>query len=127
VEEALRYDAPVQFLFRRATQDVEVAGATIPAGSMVMVIFGSANRDERRYPNPDRFDVGRDASGHVAFGHGIHFCLGAPLARLEGEIALGTLVRRLRGLELLADPPEYKENIVLRGLAALPAGFASAS
>ena len=123
VEEALRYDAPVQFLFRRATREVEVAGATIPGGSMVMVIFGAANRDERRYPNPDRFDVTRDAQGHVAFGHGIHFCLGAPLARVEARIALEALFK-FDSLARTGDGKvELIDSIFLRGPKRLPLTF----
>ena len=88
VEEALRYDAPVQVLFRTATQDVELAGTRIPKGAYVAPLLGSANRDERRFPDPDRFDIDRDPQGHVGFGFGKHFCLGASLARLEARIAL---------------------------------------
>lgn len=124
VEEALRYDAPVQFLFRRTTQDVELGGTKIAQGTTVLPIFGSANRDERRYPDPDRFDVTRDASGHVAFGHGIHFCLGAPLARLEARIALEALLSRLSDLRRTEEAVELIPSFFLRGPQRLPLTFA---
>jgi cytochrome P450 len=123
VEEALRYDAPVQFLFRRVAKAVELSGTRIPEGSLCMVIFGSANRDERRYADSERFDVTRDASGHVAFGHGIHFCLGAPLARLEGRIALEALINRLPDLRRVDDSVELVPSFFLRGPQRLPLAF----
>jgi len=99
IEETLRYDAPIQILFRTATQDVEIAGTKIPKGAYVAPILGSANRDERRFPDPDRFDVTRDAQGHLGFGFGKHFCLGASLARLEARCALEALAPELPRLE----------------------------
>jgi cytochrome P450 len=99
IEETLRYDAPVQILFRVATQDVELAGTRIPKGAYVAPLLGSANRDERRFPDPDRFDVARDAQGHLGFGFGKHFCLGASLARLEARVALEALAPELPRLE----------------------------
>ena len=123
VEEALRYDAPVQFLFRRTTRAVALSETTIPEGSMATVLFGSANRDERRYADAERFDVTRDASGHVAFGHGIHFCLGAPLARLEGRIALEALIQRLPGLQRVEAEVELVPSLFLRGPRRLPLTF----
>jgi len=124
VEEALRYDAPVQFLFRRTTRAVELSGTTIPEGSMTTVLFGSANRDERRYADSERFDITRDASGHVAFGHGIHFCLGAPLARLEGRIALEALTQRLPDLQRTETSIELVPSFFLRGPQRLRLAFA---
>jgi cytochrome P450 len=126
VEEALRYDAPVQFLFRRAAKTVELSGTTIPEGSLCTVLFGSANRDERRYADSERFDITRDASGHVAFGHGIHFCLGAPLARLEGRIALEALLRRLPDLRRVEPEVELVPSFFLRGPQRLPLTFTPA-
>jgi len=123
VEEALRYDAPVQFLFRRAARAVELSGTKIPEGALCTVIFGSANRDERRYADSERFDVTRDASGHVAFGHGIHFCLGAPLARLEGRIALEALINRLPDLRRVDGSVELVPSFFLRGPQRLPLAF----
>ncbi len=120
LEEALRYDAPVQFLFRLVMEDVVVAGTKIAKGSMVMPVFASANRDERRYADPDRFDLARDAQGHVAFGHGIHFCLGAPLARLEARIAFERLLPLLPRLRRTETPIERIDNMLLRGLRRLP-------
>jgi cytochrome P450 len=101
LEEAVRFDAPVQLVFREAVADVELAGVRIPAGAVVVPIIGSANRDERRFPDPDRFDVTRNPQGHLGFGFGKHFCLGASLARLEAKVALEALApelvrRRLR-------------------------------
>jgi cytochrome P450 len=127
VEEALRYDAPVQFLFRTATRDVEIAGTTIPAGSVVLPVFGSACRDDRKYPNADRFDVTRDASGHLAFGHGIHFCLGAPLARLEAKIALEALLTRLCDFKRVDLALELVDLMFLRGPKSLRLRFERAS
>ena len=127
VEETLRYDAPVQFLFRRATQDVEMAGTTIPEGSLTVVLFGSANRDERRFAEPERFDVTRDAQGHLAFGHGIHFCLGAPLARLEAKVALEALLSRFRNFARKEHEVEYVASVFLRGPQRLPLTFEPAA
>ena len=125
VEELLRYDAPVQFAMRTAREEIELAGLTIPKGAQITLLLGAANRDPEQFPHPDRLDITRADNHHIAFGFGIHFCLGAPLARVEGEIAFRTLVRRFRGLELQTERPEYNENIVLRGLASLPVGLAA--
>jgi cytochrome P450 len=115
VEEALRFDAPVQFLFRRTTKNVKLAGGKIPEGALVLPVFGSANRDERRYADSERFDVTRDAGGHLAFGHGIHFCLGAPLARLEAAVALEALLTRFTDFEGTDGPVELISSQFLRG------------
>jgi cytochrome P450 len=122
VEEALRYDTPTQFLFRHATCDAEVAGRRIPEGSTVVPLFASANRDERKFQHPDRFDVRRDARGHLSFGQGIHFCLGAPLARLEALIALEALVQ-LPGLRQTESQLEQVSPVFLRGVKRLPLAF----
>jgi cytochrome P450 len=122
VEEALRYDTPTQLLFRTATCDVELAGMTIPKGATVVPIFASANRDECKFPEPDRFDVRRDARGHLAFGHGIHFCLGAPLARLEARIALEAVLR-LPGLHRTDERVEQVSSFFMRGAKRLPLAF----
>ncbi|HJY80013.1 MAG TPA: cytochrome P450 [Candidatus Binatia bacterium] len=92
VEEVLRYDSPVQVVFRQTTQEVELDGGTLPAGATILVLLGAANRDERKFPDPDRFEVARNPQDHVGFGYGIHYCLGAPLARLESRIALEALL-----------------------------------
>jgi cytochrome P450 len=109
-------------LFRKAMEDCEVAGVPITKGSMVVPIFASANRDEAKYPAADRFDVTRDAQGHLAFGHGIHFCLGAPLARLEARIALEAMFERL-GEVRPAGEPERVDSFFLRGLSRMPLAF----
>ena len=127
VEELLRYDPPVQFTGRTALQDMEIGGVTIQKGQQTVLLLASANRDPDQFPDPDRLDIARADNHHIGFGFGIHFCLGAPLARVEGEIVFGTLARRLRGLELRTEAPEYKENIILRGLRALPVGFTAGS
>ena len=123
VEEALRYDAPVQFLFRTAAQDVDLADTTIPQGSIVLPLYASGNRDERRYPDPDRFDVSRNAQGHLAFGLGIHFCLGAPLARLEARVAFEELIGRFPSLRRSDEPFERVDSPFLRGIKRFPLAF----
>ena len=123
VEELLRYDGPVQRTARITNADVELAEHKIPKGSMVVPVIGAANRDPAHFPDPDRLDVSRPDNRHIAFGFGIHFCLGAPLARLEGQITLGTLLHRLPRLALSTERPEWRESQVLRGLKALPVSF----
>lgn len=120
IEETLRYESPVQMLFRIAREDVDLHGQRIPKGAMVWPVLGSANRDEARYPEPDRFDIHRDASGHVAFGHGIHFCIGAPLARLETRVAMEEMLPLLARAHLAEQPLEYIDAFFLRGLKGLP-------
>ena len=127
VEEALRYESPVQFLFRVAAQDVKLAGTAIKQGTIVLPLYGSANRDERRFPDPDRFDVTRDTQGHVAFGYGIHFCLGAPLARLEAKVALEEILMRMPELSTKGAAVERLDSFFLRGLRSLPLGFTPVS
>ena len=119
VEEALRYDGPIQFLNRHATSDFELGGVTIPKGAQVVALLGSANRDERRYPDPDRFDVTRDTRGHVAFGLGAHFCLGAALARLEARSALEVLVPELASLARVRPEREFLDSYQIRGRSRL--------
>jgi len=119
VEEVLRYEAPIQVVFRTATRDAEVSGTPIPAGSLVAVLLGSANRDERRFEDPDRFDVTRDPRGHLAFGFGEHFCLGSALARLEARAALEALVPELARLERTTAAREMVESFLVRGPRSL--------
>ena len=107
MEELLRYDGPVQRTARIPSEDVTIGGRTIPKGEMVMPFIGAANRDPAQFPDPERLDIARADNRHIAFGWGIHFCLGAPLARVEGQIAIGTLVRRLPKLALATERPEY--------------------
>jgi cytochrome P450 len=123
VEESLRHDAPVQMMFRTATADVEIAGTTIPRGATVAALLGSANRDELVFADPDRFDPARDASEHVAFGHGVHFCLGAALARLEARVVLEELVACAPRLEP-AGPAQRVASLVFRGPTRLPLRYA---
>ena len=120
VEEGLRLASPNQGLFRQVTRDVELEGVALPQGSTVWVMFGSANRDERFFPDPDRFDPDRpNLREHVALGHGAHFCIGAPLARLEARVAVEEIARRAVRLELPAQPLVYEPSYILRGLARL--------
>ena len=123
VEELLRFDSPVQFTSRLLKEDVTVSGKTLRAGQMVLLLLGAANRDPAQFADPDQLDVGRQDNKHVAFGMGPHFCLGAPLARLEGRIVLQTLLNRLPGLRLDGPEPEYRDNFNLRGLKALKVAF----
>ena len=118
-EEVVRFESPVQTFFRTTTREVDVEGVRIPEGEKVLLFLAAANRDPRRWQEPDRFDVARKASGHVGFGSGIHACVGQMLARLEADVLLGTLARRVEAIELDGEP-ELKLNNTLRGLARLP-------
>jgi cytochrome P450 len=122
IEELLRYTSPLEFsAFRVAREPVAIAGVTIAKGDVVLGVLGSANHDESRFPNPDTLDLARETKGHVAFGAGAHFCLGAPLARLEGRIALTTLFRRFPDLRL-AEPAAglpWRRGLFFRGPARL--------
>jgi cytochrome P450 len=122
VEEALRYDSPVQGLPRVAAQEVELGGEKIPEGARVMLMIGAANRDPERWSEPDRFDVTRDTTGHLGFGFGIHFCLGSHLARLEARCALEAIVTRLPNLRAAGEVVRTP-NPILRGPARLPVAF----
>lgn len=119
VEECLRYDSPVQMTTRIALRDVEYDGVTIQRGQQIALLFGAANHDPAKFNQSDVFDITRDPNPHMAFGNGIHFCLGAPLARLEGQIALETVARRLPDLRLAGDPTR-RNTYVLRGFRELP-------
>ena len=119
IEETLRYDAPIQFLYRRARKGIELHGTLVRKGEIVIGLIGSANRDERRYPDPDRFDITRDASGHLSFGFGIHFCLGASLARLETRLVLEALLPELTKRKLNASAVENVDSFLMRGPRAL--------
>jgi cytochrome P450 len=126
VEELLRYTSPVQIATERYTsEDVTVAGRTIPRGELVLAVLGSANRDERQFENPDTLDLTRDPNKHLAFGKGVHHCLGAPLARMEAKIAIDTLLRRFPNLHLTGTPEslEWHRGLFLRGLEKLPLAF----
>ncbi|MEV4740974.1 cytochrome P450 [Streptomyces sp. NPDC049555] len=125
VEEFLRYDGPVErAMLRVATEDVEIGGVVIPAGSLVTVGVAAAHRDPGRYPAPDRLDVTRGDRTHLGFGHGIHFCVGAPVSRMEGRAAVGTLLRRVPDVVLDESVPlRWRPTGVLRGLETLPVRF----
>jgi cytochrome P450 len=122
VEETLRFDTPVQLMFRTATTAVEIASTTIPRGATVLALLGSANRDATVFAEPDRFDPDRDATEHLSFGHGVHFCLGAALARLEARVALEELVARAPRFSR-AGEVERVSSIVFRGPTRLPVTF----
>ena len=123
VEELLRFDGPVQRTARIPSEPVIFGGKTIPAGEMVMPFISAADRDPAQFSDPDRLDLGRTDNRHIAFGWGIHFCLGAPLARVEGQIAINTLVQRMPKLALASDKPDWRVSLTLRGLERLPVTF----
>ncbi|MFE5405586.1 cytochrome P450 [Streptomyces sp. NPDC056580] len=116
VEELLRFESSVQFWHTRsAVEDIDIAGTTIPAGAPIFLAYGSANRDPERFTDPDRLDLERRDNAHLGFSQGIHFCFGAPLARLEVQIAVGEFVRRVQNPRLVEDPPPYRHNQIFRG------------
>jgi len=119
IEEALRFESPIQFLIRRVARDVELAGTRLEEDSHVAVLLASANRDERQFEDPDRFDIHRREKGHLAFGFGPHFCLGASLARLEAKVALEALVPELAHLERQDPETELIQSLVVRGPSTL--------
>jgi pimeloyl-[acyl-carrier protein] synthase len=125
VEELLRYESPSQHTGRIAREDVQIGGRQIGKGQAVMAIMAAANRDPERFPDPDRLILDRSDNKHLAFGWSSHFCFGAPLARMEGQIAFETLLRRLPNLELVPGPLTWRNNSGLRGLMALPITFSA--
>ena len=120
LEETLRFDSPVQNLGRETTRDVEVRGVVIPRGSRVMVSFGAGNRDPERFEDPNEYRLDRQDDRHLAFGQGRHFCLGAGLARLEGQVVLNALLDRFEHIKPGAAAPQRLHSTVIRGFDALP-------
>ena len=124
IEEVLRYRAPLQWMFRLTTRDVKLHGQTLPAASLLLAMIGSANRDPQVFTDANRFDITRDPNPHLAFGHGNHFCLGAPLARLEARVALTELLERLDGIGFASDAPwEPRKGLHVHGPTSLPIRF----
>ncbi len=123
VEELLRYESPIQHTTRVAHEDTELGGKTIRKGQTVIAVMGAANRDPEQFPDPDRLDICRQDNRHVAFAYGSHFCFGAPLARLEGQVAFETMLRRMPNLRLEPGSLTWRGNLDLRGLTALPITF----
>ena len=127
IEELLRYDAPVQLDVRVALEDMEFEGRQVRKGQGVMVLLGSANRDPEMFSDPDRLDLSRQEANHISFGRGIHHCLGASLARLEGRLTFEALLERFADIRMKADRPVFRDNIILRGLEVLPIGARKAA
>jgi hypothetical protein len=130
VGEALRYDSPLQMTKRLATRDVEIGGKVVPGGDQVLLCLGAANRDPEAFARPDAFDIGRDAAAHLAFGHGMHGCLGGPLAQLQAEVAFDYLYRRAGHVELAVKPDELEwqdHSFIVRGLKRLPVSLRGAA
>jgi len=128
IEEVLRYRSPLQWMLRLTRRDVEMHGQIIPAGKVVLPMIGSANRDPKQFRDPNRFDITRDPNPHVAFGQGIHFCLGAALARLEGKVALTNFLARMKQFELASSEPwEPRQGLHVHGPSRLPIRFEAVS
>ena len=125
VEELLRYDSPVQLDLRRVVEDCEVNGFPLKQGDDLVLLIGGANRDPDQFENPDDLDIGREQTSHISFGRGVHACIGAPLARLEGRIAIEVLLERFSSIRLSGPPPRFRPSIVLRGLESLPVAAAA--
>jgi len=126
VEELLRYDGPVGSLARSVLEDMEIGGKTIRKGQRLYCMLNAANRDPRQFDDPDGLNLGRANNRHIAFGYGIHFCVGAPLARMEGRFALAAMMKRMTEIELGDNPPVWRDSLVLRGLSSLPIRFKAA-
>ena len=126
VEEFLRFDSPVQRIWRLLTADVEVGGQRLSKGDSVYLMIGAANRDPAQFTEPDVLDIGRQPNRHLAFGHGIHFCLGTALGRLEASLAFNSLMRRFSRIELATEQLDFHPNIAFRGLTSLPVVLSSA-
>ena len=126
IEEVLRYRAPLQWMLRLARHEVELHGHLVPAGDLILPMIGAANRDPRQFPDPNRFDITRHPNPHLAFGQGIHFCLGAALARLESKIALTELFSRVKNFRRTTDEPwEPRKGLHVHGPTHLPLRFES--
>ena len=125
IDELLRYDSPVQLAGRMAYEDLSIAGRDIPSGSVVLALLGAANRDPDHFTDPERLDVGRNEGAPISFGGGIHFCLGAALARMEGQIVFDRLLDRFATIELVDDRPTHRDTLTLRGLLDLRVRFAA--
>ncbi|WNG24081.1 cytochrome P450 [Cystobacter fuscus] len=123
IEEVLRYEPPAQSSLRLVTEDTELGGVRVPRGALVAVLLGSALRDEQRYPEADRFDLDREGPSHLPFGHGIHFCLGAQLARMEARLGLEALLARVRGVSLTGQEVSWSQSYIARGPLRLPVRF----
>ena len=123
MEELLRYDSPVQKMGRIALADINIAGKEIKQGQMVCFSFAAGNRDPEQFETPKQLDITRKPNRHLAFGNGLHYCVGAALARLEGQIAVNTILNRLPGLQLATEQLEWHRNFTLRGLKSLPIAF----
>ncbi|MCU1350280.1 MAG: cytochrome hydroxylase [Acidobacteria bacterium] len=124
VEEMLRFECPFQrATFRLAKEPMVIGGTTIPAGQQVSGVLGAANRDPEIFPDPDRFDITRQPNRHLAFGYGIHFCFGAPLARAEARVAFSRLLQQLPDIRLASETPDWSTNTFARGLETLPVAF----
>src|SRR5262249_39348442 len=119
IEELLRFDGPVHLTGRLATTDLEIGGQQFRKGHQVVVYLSGANRDPLRFDDPDSLDIGREDNQHLTFSHGIHYCLGAALARVEGQVAISSLVQRFPDMQLVTEHPRYRDHFVLRGLREL--------
>ena len=127
IEELLRYDAPVQLDVRVALEDAEFDGREVKRGQGLMVLLGSANRDPEMFSEPDRLDLGRQEANHISFGRGIHHCLGASLARLEGRLTFEAVMERFSDIRMQTERPVFRDNIILRGLDVLPVSARTAA
>jgi len=123
IEELLRFESPIQYTSRLAPKDVQIGGQTIHQRQAVIVVMGAANRDPERFIDPDQLDICRQDNRHLAFAWGSHFCFGAPLARVEGQIVFETILRRIPNLKLEPGPVKWRENLGFRGLTTLPVKF----
>src|SRR6266851_4278062 len=123
VEELLRYVSPVHMLARRTLQEVTIRDVTIPKDNAVYLLVGAANRDPEKFPDPEKLDINRPAVRSLGFGYGIHFCIGAALARMESQVAFESIIRRLPAIQMTVETPEFRPNYSLRGLKSLPVAF----